>query len=44
MLNETKVGLICLSERKRFKEVYEEVFYRFEVFRHALREGRGGGL
>ena len=32
MLNETKVGLICLSERKRFKEVYEEYFTALKYF------------
>lgn len=32
MLNETKVGLICLSERKKFKEVYEEYFTALKYF------------
>ena len=32
MLNETKVDLICLSERKKFKEVYEEYFTALKYF------------
>ena len=32
MLNEIEVGLICLSERKKFKEVYEEYFTALKYF------------
>ena len=32
MLNEIEVGLICLSERKKFKEVYEEHFTALKYF------------
>ena len=32
MLNEIEVGSICLSERKKFKEVYEEYFTALKYF------------
>ena len=32
MLNEIEVGLICLSEIKKFKEVYEEYFTALKYF------------
>ena len=32
MLNEIEVGLICLSESKKFKEVYEEYFTALKYF------------